>query len=157
MESGLLAYGNDMDSRHSVLECGLGGFLSLDADIDSLSLKALRAEQARGLERRLVGLMLDAPEGARAFAERPFESTMDPADIERLTSEAITLQSDTGHCLGSQIWSPRYRQQLGTAMLEEPLASERQIAVRLDDGTMAEATVCELPFDFSQIEVAAAV
>ena len=63
LESGLLAFGNDMDARHSVLESGLGGFISLDSNIDSLSMEALRAERAAGLDRRLVGIAIDAPDG----------------------------------------------------------------------------------------------
>ena len=58
MESTLLSLGNDMDSRHSVLESGLEKFTNLDADIESLSIPALRKERERGIERRMMGLVV---------------------------------------------------------------------------------------------------
>ncbi len=154
LESGLLAFGNDMDSRHSVLESGLGGFTSLDSDITSLSLEALRAERDAGLDRRLVGIAVAAPNGPCQLAERPF----DDADSAREPSgqalpEAIQRQSDLSHCLGSQAWSPRYRHQLATAMLEEPLASATETMVMLADGTAAPARICSLPFDFEGLGI----
>jgi glycine cleavage system aminomethyltransferase T len=63
--------------------------------------------------------------------------------------EAFTLQETVTHCLGSQAWSPRYRQQIATAMLDEPLASETTTTVTLADGTTASARVCSIPIDFA--------
>ncbi|NND89403.1 MAG: dimethylsulfoniopropionate demethylase [Granulosicoccus sp.] len=149
LENGLLAYGNDMDSRHSVLESGLENFIDLDADIDSLSVQALRAERERGLARRLMGLMIDAPDGARTLAENPFITGAEPDRLPLPLPEAITQQSRITHCLGSQVWSPRYRQQIATAVIDEPLASESDTTLRLADGTVSRAKICTLPFDFA--------
>ena len=155
LESGLLAFGNDMDSRHSVLESGLGGFTSLDSDIESLSLMALRAERDAGLARRLVGIAVAAPDGPRQLAEMPFanaNSASQPAG--HVLPEAIQRQSDLSHCLGSQAWSPRYRHQLATAMLDEPLASATDTTVILADGSVTRARICSLPFDFENLGIA---
>lgn len=164
LEGGLLAFGNDMDSRHSVLEAGLQAFTDLDADIDSLSLEALCAERDAGPARRLVGIMIDAPCGPKPMAERPFvvldrvaaagsagPDSAGPDAGKMPLPEAVTCQSDLGHCLGSQAWSPRYRRQIATAMLEEPLASEVVTEVQLADGSRASARICRLPFDFSGV------
>ena len=138
MEGGLLSFGNDMDSRHSPLEAGLGGFLSLDADIETLSLDALRAERAAGPARRLRGLVLDAPDDARPFADDPFAPLGDAAGDS---------------FVGTQVRSPRYRTQLATAMLDEPLASAPALELALADGSRAEARVTDLPFDFAALGI----
>ncbi len=154
LESGLLAFGNDMDARHSVLESGLGGFLSLDTTIDSLSMEALKAERAAGLDRRLVGIAVEAPYGPSPLAENPFISaeTNLSASAQPLP-EVILQQSDLTHCLGSQAWSPRYRHQLATAMLEEPLAGATDTVVVLADGSTTQARICSLPFDFEKLGI----
>lgn len=152
LESGLLAFGNDMDSRHSVLESGLGAFINLDADIDAISLPALRAERAEGLVRRLVGLAIPAPDGARPI-DAHFLGRSGHAE-----SDVVMLNNDiSSSSLGSQCWSPRYRHQLATAMMNEPEASQEQVMVTLEDGTEVLAKVCELPFDFSQLGITPSV
>lgn len=148
LEGGLLSFGNDMDMRHSPLEAGLGAFCSLDADIDSLSLAALRTERERGPARRLRGLMLPAEDGPRPFAV----GTGDARGLADEVSNASSFLADAADAgesfIGSQAWSPRYRCQLATAMLDEPLASRNMLRTRLDDATIVEARVCDLPFDF---------
>lgn len=143
IEGGLLSFGNDMDARHSVLEAGLGPFISLDDPVDSLSHPALRVERERGAHRGLCGLMLDAPNGPRMLAEQPF------------------VQSQPGNFLGSQVFSPRYRQQLATAMVEEPMLSriktDGSCFVRLANGQTSSARVTNLPFDFAGLGVLPAV
>lgn len=158
IENGLLAFGNDMDGRHSVLESGLGGFVSLDKDLDSLSHKALRAEQAQGLARRLMGLVLPHSQVSKPLAERPFILSEDERDTSHYSSEeAITCQEDLTSCLGSQCYSVRYRVQLATAMLEEPLASQDTVDVLMADGTVSTARISTLPFDFEQLGLIPAV
>jgi len=156
IESGLLSHGNDMDSRHSVLEAGLGGFISLDQDLDSLSHEALRAEQASGVERRVVGLVLPSSDEPTPLAEMPFVGLGTDVDGFSVV-EAIPSASETGHFVGSQVWSPRYKTQLATAMLEEPLASESSTEVRLADRSKAEAKITSIPFDFNKLGLAARV
>ena len=150
IESTLLSFGNDMDARHSVLESGLEKFINLDADIDSLSLAALRKEAAEGPKRRLVGLIVESNEGPRCFAEQPFAMQLGlpvsgwPAASEQ--PEDVPMQGLVQHCLGSQVYSPRFGMQLATAMLDEPLASSASCDVLMADGSVATARVCELPF-----------
>jgi len=156
MESGLMSYGNDMDSRHSVLESGLGGFISLDKDLDSLSHEALRAEQAAGLKRRLVGLVVSDTTASTPLAEMPFLDDLSHA-VSSDSREVIPSSSEMSHLLGSQVWSPRYKAQLATAMLEEPLASQSSTTVVLADGTKAEAKITSIPFDFDKLGLASTV
>jgi len=150
MESTLLSFGNDMDSRHSVLESGLEKFTSLDADIDSLSIAALRHERQQGVQRRLMGLVLEAPDGPQPFAEQPFARQLGLFTAIGVQAEDIVHQGVLRHCLGSQTWSPKYGLQIATAMLDEPLASETSCELMLADGSIATAVICELPFNLEQ-------
>lgn len=150
MESTLLSLGNDMDSRHSVLESGLEKFINLDADIESLAIPALRKERKRGVERRMMGLVLSAPEGPRRYAELPFAKQLGVEIDPNCLTEDVPQQGLVTHCLGSQSYSPRYRVQIATAMIEEPLASESECEVVMADGTLAVARICPLPFNLEE-------
>ena len=158
LESGLLSYGNDMDARHSVIESGLSGFVSLDADIQALSLKALREEREAGPLRRLMGLVIQAPDGPKMLAEDLFLSDFSgDLTTDETPPDFIPNKGDLSHCLGSQCWSPRYRCQLATAMLEEPQASEDEIDVYLANGETVQARICALPFDFAKLGISPVV
>ncbi len=146
IESTLLSFGNDMDARHSVLESGLGKFIDLDADIESLSLAALRKEREEGSVRRLVGMIVESPEGPRRFAEQPFAMQLGLPVAQDNLPEDVPMQSVVQHCLGSQVYSPRFGVQLATAMLDEPLASNTSCDVVMADGSVATARLCNLPF-----------
>lgn len=141
LESGLLSYGNDMDFSHSPLESGLGGFLHLDADIDSLSLPALKRERDAGPAKKIVGLIVPAPYGEMPIAERPFSQSFD----------------DECNFIGSQAWSPRYKHQLASAMVASELLVNDTITVDMLDGTQVEARIAEMPFDFAALDIEAAV
>ena len=151
VESTLLSFGGDMDLRHSPIEAGLEAFMDLDKDLDTLSHAALRAELAAGAKRRLRGLLVDAPNGARPLAADPFvkHEALAHADLEAAYS--VHLNESYGSYLGVQVYSPRYRQQLGLAMLEEPLASEPHATVQLKSGEWVQARIVDIPFDFAAL------
>lgn len=133
LESGLLSFGNDMDMRHSPLEAGLGTFCSLDADIDSLSIEALRAERDRGPARRMRGLVVVSQAGPWPIGDQAFSQHGELAGAS---------------FIGSHIWSPLHGCQIATAIIDEPLASRDVLSLTMEDGSQAEAMVTDLPFDF---------
>ncbi len=151
IESTLLSYGGDMDLRHSPIEAGLGAFMDLDKDLDTLSHAALRAELAAGAKRRLRGLLVDAPNGARPLAADPFVKHEPLAHADLETAYSVHLNESNGSYLGAQVYSPRYRQQLGLAMLEEPLASAPHATVHLKTGEWVQASIVDIPFDFAAL------
>jgi len=104
IESGLLSYGNDMDEFDTPFECGLDSYLNLDADIQSLSIDALRAKAGKQT-RKLVGLAFDKP--------------LDMQDSANHVGGFDIMQSDqrVGE-IRSHIWSPRYEKWLAIAMLD---------------------------------------
>ena len=140
MESSLLSFGNDMNMNHTLLECGLDSFVDLTLDVDSLSIDALRAQQQRGLDRKLVGLAIASPDGPA------------PAAIDVATNFLLSSHGESIGRLGSQVWSPRYGQQLLTVMLEKAFFidpdGENTLKIQMDDGSHQAAMVMNLPFDF---------
>lgn len=157
LEGGLLSFGNDMDNRYSALEAGFAPFIDLDDDMDSMALTALRQERSKGIARRVMGLVVRSQNARTAIAEQPFAEQIEGHYASNGLSEAFVVQSDRGHCLGSQAYSPRYGVQLATALLVEPLASASDCVVTMADGSEARATICSLPFDFEQLGLSAKV
>ena len=140
IESGLLSFGNDMDYRHTVFECGLDKFCHLDRDLASMSLRALREARDEGPPRRLVGLISDELEEMPAVTD-------------------VTLESRTvGHITSSCI-SARYDAWLGFAMLEIDAIEAAQssatavLAVATESG-LESVRCAELPFDFPSLNIA---
>ena len=58
LEAGLNLYGSDMDEHTSPLEAGLAWTVALKSDQAFIGREALEAQRARGIERKLVGLVL---------------------------------------------------------------------------------------------------
>ena len=59
LEAGMNLYGNDMDERTTPLEAGLAWTVVLDAGHGFIGRRALEAQRAAGVPRRLVGLLLE--------------------------------------------------------------------------------------------------
>ncbi len=60
LEAGMNLYGSDMDETTTPLESGLGWTVAWDpADRDFIGRKALEAQRAEGVPRKLVGLLLE--------------------------------------------------------------------------------------------------
>ncbi len=59
LEAGMNLYGQDMDETVTPWEAGLAWTVSLDEGRDFIGRPALEAQRARGVPRRLVGLVLD--------------------------------------------------------------------------------------------------
>ena len=60
LEACLLSYGSDMNEQESMFECGLDSYIDLNANINSLSLPALR-EMAGKHTKQLMGVLFDEP------------------------------------------------------------------------------------------------
>lgn len=61
LEAGMNLYGHDMDHTVSPLESGLGWTVSLAGDRDFVGRPALVRQQAKGLQQRLTGIVLQGP------------------------------------------------------------------------------------------------
>ncbi len=126
VESGLLSYGNDMTRDNNPFECGLDAFIDLDADIDSISLPALR-ELKGNHEKQLMGLVFD----------------------QMVVIDAFEIESD-GSLVGdirSHAWSPRQSNYLAMAMMSRDYLANHS-TIGINDKI---ARIVELPFDFDAI------
>ena len=121
LESGLMSQGTDIDEKMNPFECGLDMYIKLDAEIESLSLPALR-DMAGKHQNQLVGLIFD----------------------QKLTFSSPLLvfnQQSIGEITSHQ-WSPRYAKHLAFAIVKrEYLADHGNIEI---DGQVA--TIASLPF-----------
>ncbi len=100
IEAGILNYGADMTLADTPYHVGLDWTVDLDSDANFLAKEALRAIQAKGVERRLVGIEI-------AGARIEFNETKWPV---RRDGERV------GH-VPSAIYSPRLRKNIGYAMV----------------------------------------
>jgi dimethylsulfoniopropionate demethylase len=124
IESGLISYGNEITDAHNPFECGLDAYIDLDADIESLSLPALRAIAGKH-QNLLVGLVF----------EQSIE--IDNGDIEH--------GGQTVGSISSHVWSPRHRKHLALAMMKRDyLADHATVEV-----TGITGAIGNLPFEFN--------
>jgi len=126
IESGLLSYGNDMNFTNYPFECGLDAFMDLDADIESMSLDALRAIRGKHIQ-QLVGIVFD--------------------EVVEFDSFKIEANGQLVGDVRSQVWSPRYRKFLTMVMMKRDfLADNSSITIERVVGN-----IVELPFNFDAI------
>ena len=85
IESGLLSFGADVTYKNTPFECGLDKYVSLNADIESLSIDALRNLKAKTC---LVGLVVN--------------EKIDLADKQVLDEKGVLGE------ITASAWSPRY-------------------------------------------------
>ena len=130
IESGLMSFGNDMDFKDTPFECDLEKYVSVDADINSLSIDALRKHQST---RELVGLIFD-----------------------KEATGLTVIQGDKAIGeIRSQTWSPKYQAQLAFAMLDiAGIEDQTHVMVFADEG-LIKARIATIPFDFDALEMQA--
>lgn len=129
MESGLLSFGNDMDEFDTPFECGLDSYLNLGADIQSLSIAALRAKAGKQT-RKLVGLMFEQPIDLQDCANHigGFDIVVDGQRVGELRSQG---------------WSYRYNKLLAYAMMNlDFLNTQSSLTIKGQTSPF-----CTIPFD----------
>ncbi len=126
VEYGLLFYGYDMDRSNNPFEVGLDGLVSLDGP-EYIGRDALRAIHARGVEKKLVGLEIDAPEAVGGGSVQD----QDGREIGAITSPN---------------YSPILQKSLALAYVATPHAVIGQRVTVDDSGTRYGATVARTPF-----------
>jgi len=128
IESGLFSLGNDMGMDTTPMEACLEQYVDLDADVDSLSLPALRTQTP---SKRLMGLVVDSQD---SFADNG------------LSVAGLHVGE-----IRSQCFSPRYGVHLAFALCYlEPLGNNLEVSVNTSSGS-AKGQLCSLPFDFAAL------
>ena len=132
IESGLLSFGNDMGHETTPFEIGLDKYVDLDADIDSLSLPALRKHTPT---KQLMGLVLEHHRNL---------SNLDVFVGEKKVGD-----------IRSQAYSPKYMRRLAFVMCDlAALDGATSVEVITDQGK-ATGHLTSLPFDFDALGLSA--
>ena len=128
IESGLLSFGGDMGYDTTPFECGLDQYVSLDADIESLSLEELRTRKSKT---KLIGIVIDRK--------------------VNLIDKRVFIGSNVVGKITSDTWSPRYSVFLAFARCElKHLEDTQNLHVKTTSGEVS-ARITDLPFDFETL------
>ena len=128
IESGLLSFGGDMNYDNTPFECGLDQYVDLGADINSLSLDALKKRKPKT---QLIGLL-----------------AKEKLDInERKVFKGKTFFGE----ITSNVWSPRYSRHLCFANCNVKLLVDTNTTYVKSSNKNIEVEVTNLPFDFKSL------
>ncbi len=124
LEAGMNLYGQDMDEHTSPLESGLAWTVAMSPDRAFIGREALEAQRARGVERKLVGLVLQ---------ER---------GVLRAHQRVIAAGTGEGE-ITSGSYSPTLERSIALARVPTPTRGPVQVEVR---GKLLDARVVKPPF-----------
>ena len=128
IESGLMSFGGDMGYDTTPFECGLDQYVSLDADIESLSLEELRTRKSKT---KLIGIVIDRK--------------------VNLIDKRVFFGSNVVGKITSDTWSPRYSVFLAFARCElKHLEDTQNLHVKTTSGEVS-ARITDLPFNFETL------
>ena len=129
IESALLSYGNDMDINDNPFECGFDKYVNLDTDVDFLGKDKLKKIKSDGINRKLVGLTIDAKEIS--------------------LTKSLEIKDENNNLVGelrSACFSPHFKTVIGIAMINKPFYGPSQIVKIEINGKICNGKVCDLPF-----------
>ncbi len=124
LEAGMNLYGHDMDEHTSPLESGLAWTVVMSPGRAFIGREALEAQRARGVERKLVGLVLQ---------ER---------GVLRAHQRVIAPEAGEGE-ITSGTYSPTLERSIALARVPAPALGPVQVEVR---GKLLDARVVKPPF-----------
>ena len=129
IESGLLSFGADATYETTPFECGLDQYVSLDADIESLSINALRKKQKP--KTRLVGLVIN--------------------EKINLADRLVLYEKEVIGEITANTWSPKYSAYLAYARCDfKRIEALKELNVKSTTG-LVKAKITELPFNFEAL------
>ncbi|MEM8729227.1 MAG: glycine cleavage T C-terminal barrel domain-containing protein [Pseudomonadota bacterium] len=129
IESGLLSFGGDTDDYSNPFEARLGKYVSLDLDDDVIGIKALRDLHARGVTRRLMGVVLD---------NQPRQQT------HQIWYGVYHEGREVGSMVNG-VWSPRLQTMIGYVLVPNEIGVGERVDV-MRHGQMDAGTISDLPF-----------
>ena len=128
IESGLLSFGGDMGYDTTPFECGLDQYVSLEADIESLSIDALRTRKSKT---KLMGIVIDRQ--------------------VKLTDMRLFSGGKKIGVITSNTWSPKYLAHLAFARCDINCIAEKQELQVISTSGEVSAKITELPFNFERL------
>ena len=128
IESGLLSFGADATYETTPFECGLDQYVSLDADIESLSINALRKQKPKT---RLVGLVVN--------------------EKINLEDRLVLYEKEVIGEITANTWSPKYSVYLAYARCDfNRIEALKELNVKSTKG-LVKAKLTDLPFNFEAL------
>ncbi len=128
-ESGLISLGGDTDDETNPFEIRLGKYVDLDVPDDVVGIKALRKIAEEGPKRLQFGLKLEGCE---------------PAPLG-FAWEEITVDGKKTGSMTNCVWSPKFSQNIGYALVSSSMGVGDVVSVSRSTGAV-KAELCELPF-----------
>ena len=130
IESGLISYGADTDSRTNPFELGMDKFIALDQPHDFIGKDALIAMKKAGISRRFMGFIIDGPALAATNEDRLF----------------ISFDGENAGYVSACVYSPRVAENIGVGMVSTtPIDKGQSVTIHIADG-LRSARIVPLPF-----------
>ena len=127
IESALLSAGNDFDSGDNPYECGFDKYIDVESDINYLGRKALVKISKEGINKKLMGVLID----------------MDK--IEVIESIPLYNSNDVVGDLRSATYSPNLKKVVGIAMIKKKYWDKTiPMEIRIK-GKSSKGRLCDLP------------
>ena len=127
IESALLSAGNDFDSGDNPYECGFDKYVDINSDINYLGKKALIKISKEGINRKLMGVLID---------------------INKIEITEETQLYDGSSIVGdlrSATYSPNLKKVIGIAMIKKKYWDKNTtIEVRINTNS-SKGRLCDLP------------
>lgn len=129
IENGLLSYGGDTDDASNPYEAMLDKYVDLDLDDEVIGIQALRKIKAHGVERHLIGAVLedDKPQPGHAIW---YDVQVDGQKVGSMTNGC---------------WSPRLKRVIGFVLVQRDVKPGDRVEI-IRHGVATPATLCDLPF-----------
>jgi dimethylsulfoniopropionate demethylase len=127
IESALLSAGNDFDNGDNPYECGFDKYIDVESDISYLGKKALIEISKAGINKKLMGVLLD----------------MDKIEV----TESLSLYNNNKIAgeLRSATYSPNLKKVVGIAMVKKEYWDKKTpIELKIGD-KKSKGTLCDLP------------
>ncbi len=130
IEAGIFSYGSDITPDVNPFELGLGRFVDLEMETDYIGKDALRQIARNGVQRQIIGLVLD-PEAGPLSNEHPWPIEANTRHVGKLTSATF---------------SPRLQQTIALGLIAtNSAAPDTELEVRTPRGLVS-ARTAPLPF-----------
>ena len=127
IESALLSAGNDFDNADNPYECCFDKYIDIKSDINYLGKKALVKISKEGINRKLMGVLIDLDK------------------IEITEEVAIHNDSSTVGYLRSAAYSPNLKKVVGIAMIKKEYWNKKTpIELKIGD-KKSKGVLCDLP------------
>ena len=127
IESALLSSGNDFDSTDNPYECGFDKYIDIESDINYLGKKALIKIFKEGINRKLMGVLIDTDK------------------IEVTEETKLYDGSNIVGDLRSATYSPNLKKVVGIAMIKKEYWDKKNAIELRSKGQNRTGRLCDLP------------